>query len=569
MHLGNRLRAVALATAGLFVAAACGANNGTPSANLAPASQQILRANDGTEPNSFDPTQQTYTYEAAVGRNTFESLLRAKSDLSDVEMAGAQSFKISSDGLTYTFTLRSGAKWSDGKPVVAADWVYGYKHLLNPALAAGYVDPYFDQTIAGGSGYSGVDTTSATAVDAYLAGLGLSAPDANTFVIKLAAPAAYFKWVVTLWLAIPLRQDIVESAAGGAFKSTDATKGEAWANSAATIIGNGPFKISEIVSKDHVTLVPNSNYWGGAPKLQQIVYSYLVDANTIFSKYQTGAIDMIAVPNADVTVVRADPVLSKQTKLIPTLSQYWISYNGAKAPLNNAMLRMALSKAVDRTKLVTDVEHGLGAPLATFIPKGMNGHDETDNAQSFDPTAAKADLAASGITMAQVNALKFLTRNSTNSKTVNQFIVDQWNTNLGTNIQLDVLDSKTVTSRIRKGNYDIYGLDGWIADYPDDQDWYDIFISGSCHGLNWGCINIAGYDTLIAKADSELDAAQRAKDYATAQKMLVDQAVVGFMYQPYELDLVKPYVGGLTVTSNDDQGLPGSPRFSQAFITAH
>ena len=72
MHLGNRLRAVALATAGLFVAAACGANNGTPSANLAPASQQILRANDGTEPNSFDPTQQTYTYEAAVGRNTFE-----------------------------------------------------------------------------------------------------------------------------------------------------------------------------------------------------------------------------------------------------------------------------------------------------------------------------------------------------------------------------------------------------------------------------------------------------------------------------------------------------------------
>ncbi|HEV2034110.1 MAG TPA: peptide ABC transporter substrate-binding protein [Candidatus Dormibacteraeota bacterium] len=569
MQLGNRLRAVALATAGLFVAAACGGSTGTPSANLAPASQQILRVNPGTEANSFDPTQQTYTYEANIGRQTFEGLLRAKADLSDVEMLGAQSYTVSPDGLTYTFKLRSGAKWSDGKPVVAADWVYGYQHLLNPALAAGYVDPYFDQTIAGGSGYANVDTTKASAVDAYLAGLGLSAPDANTFVIKLAAPAAYFKWVVTLWVGIPLRKDIVESAAGGSFPSTDATKAEAWANNAATIIGNGPFKISEIVSKDHITLVPNPNYWGTPAKLQQIVYSYIVDANTLFSKYQTGALDIITVPNADVTVVNSDPVLSKQTKNIPTLSQYWISYNGARAPLNNAMLRMALSKSVDRTKLVTDVEHGLGAPLATFIPKGMNGHDESDTAQSFDPAAAKADLVASGIPMAQVNALKFLTRNGTNSKTVNQFIVDQWNTNLGTNIQLDVLDGKTVTSRIRKGNFDIYGLDGWISDYPDDQDWYDIFLSASCHGLNWGCINIAGYDALIGKADSELDANQRAKDYATAQKMLVDQAIVGFMYQPYELDLIKPYVGGLTITSNDDQSTPGDPRYNQAYITVH
>jgi len=569
MHLGNRLRAVAVATAGLFVAAACGANSGTPSANLAPASQQILRANTATEANSFDPTQQTYTYEANIGRQTFEGLLRAKADLSDVEYQGAQSMSVSADGLTYTFKLRANAKWSDGKPVVAADWVYGYKHLLNPALAAGYVDPYFDQTIAGGSGYGSVDTTSATAVDAYLAGLGLSAPDPNTFVIKLDHPAAYFKWVVTLWVGIPLRQDVVEQAAGGAFPSTDATKAEAWANNAATIIGNGPYKISEIVSKDHITMVPNTNYWGPTPHIQQIIYTYITDANTLFSKYQTGALDIATVPNADVTVVRSDPVLSKQTTLIPTLSQYWISYNGSRAPLNNEMLRMALSKSIDRTKLVTDVEHGLGAPLATFIPKGMNGHDETDTAQSFDPAAAKADLAASGIPMAQVNALKFLTRTGTNSVTVNTFIIDQWNTNLGTNIQLDVLDGKTVTSRIRKANYDIYGLDGWIADYPDDQDWYDIFLSGSCHGLNWGCIPIAGYDALIAKADSELDATQRAKDYATAQGMLVDQAIVGFMYQPYEYDMIKPYVGGLTITSNDDQYTPGDPRYNTAFITAH
>jgi oligopeptide transport system substrate-binding protein len=569
MQVGNGIRAVALVSAGLFVVAACGGSNGTPSANLAPAAQQILRANNGVEPNSFDPTQQTYTYEAAVGRNAFESLLKPKTDLTDVQPAGAKSYDVSPDGLTYTFHLQPGAKWSDGKPVTASDWVYGYQHLLNPALAAGYVDPFFDGTIAGAQNYGTVDVSSASAIDSFLSGLGLTAPDASTFVIKLQHPAAYFKWVVTLWMGVPIRKDVVESAAGGTFASTDTTKAEVWANNAATIIGNGPWKVAEIAAKDHVTLSPNTNYWGGTATIQKVILYEIADGNTAFSQYQTGALDIIGVPLADVTVVRNDPVLSKQGKLIPTLSNYWISYNSKKTPLDKADVRMALSKSIDRNKLVTDLEHGNGAAQGTLIPKGMSGYDTSDNAQSFDPTAAKALLTKAGVSVADLSKLKLLTRNSTGSKTINQFLVDQWNTNLGTSIQLDVIDSKTVTSRIRKGNFDIYGLDGWIGDYPDQQDWFDIFLTGACHNLNWGCATIAGYDDLVNKADSELDQAQRNKDYLTAQKMLVDQAVVGFMYQPYEYDLIKPYVGGLSITSGDDQNLPGDPRWNTAYITAH
>jgi ABC-type transport system substrate-binding protein len=251
------------------------------------------------------------------------------------------------------------------------------------------------------------------------------------------------------------------------------------------------------------------------------------------------------------------------------LASSWISYNASKAPLDNAMLRLALSKSIDRNLLVDNVEHGLGAPQQTFIPKGMNGYDASDSSQSFDVAAAKADLAASGVAMAQVNALKFLTRNSTGRAAVNTFIVNQWNTNLGTNIQLDVLDSNTVTIRIRKGQYDIYGVDGWISGYPDDQPWFDLFVSGSCHSLNWGCPTLPGYDTLVNQADSELDPTQRAKDYAAAQKMLVDQAVVGFLYQSYSYNLIKPYVGGLTVTPGDDGEVPGDLFLNDAYITAH
>ncbi len=568
MQLGNGIRAVALASAGLFVVAACGGSTGTPSANLAPAAQQILRANDGTEPNSYDPTQETYTYEAAVGRNTFEALLKSKPDLSDVQGAAAKSYTVSPDGLTYTFHLQPNAKWSDGKPVTASDWVYGYQHLLNPALAAGYVDPFFDGTIAGAQNYASVDVTSASAIDSFISGLGLSAPDANTFVIKLQHPAAYFKWVVTLWVAVPIRKDVVESAAGGSFASTDTTKPEAWANNANTIIGNGPFKISEIVSKDHVTLVPNNNYWGGAPKLQQLVYYFIADGNTAYSKYQTGALDIIGVPVADVTVVRGDSTLSKQAHLFPTLTTFWMTYNTHKAPFDNADVRMAFAKSIDRNKLAVDVLHDTDKAYQSFIPQGMAGADTSDNAQSFDPAAAKALLAKANVTAAQLNQYKLLTRNSTGSKTINQFIIDQWNTNLGLNMQLDVIDSKTVTSRIRKGNFDVYGPDGWGADYPDQQDWFDIFTSGSCHSLNWGCPTLNGYDALVQKADAELNQTQRNADYLTAQKMLIDQAAVGFIYQQYEYDLIAPYVN-YTHTAFDDQNVPGDNYYNTAYITSH
>jgi oligopeptide transport system substrate-binding protein len=567
MHLGSRFRAIALATAGV-VLVACGTSTGS-STNFAPADKQVFNVNDGTEPNSYDPTQQTYTYEAGVGREVFETLLKPNASGTDVQPAAASSYDVSSDGLTYTFHLRSNAKWSDGQPVKAQDWVYGYQHLLNPALAAGYVDPFFDTTIAGADGYGSVDVSSASAIDSFLSGLGLTAPDDNTFVIKLQHPAAFFKWVVTLWVAEPIRKDIVEKAAGGSFPSSDTTKPEMWAQSAATIIGQGPFKISEIVSKDHVTLVPNPNYWGGAPHLQKIVEWFIEDANTAYAKYQTGDLDALTVPNANVDVVRNDPVLSKQAKVYPKLTTFWMTFNAQEKPFDNPDVRMAFAKAIDRDKLTKDVFKGVRQPATSFIPKGMAGYDTSDNAQSFDPAAAKALLQKAGVTADQLNKFKLLTRNTTGSKTANGFIVDQWNTNLGLNIQLDVIDSKTVTSKIRKGQFDIYGPDGWGADYPDQQDWFDIFFKGSCHSLNWGCVDLPGYDDLVQKADGELDQAQRNKDYQTAQKQLIDTAAVAFIYQDYEYNLIKPYVGGLTITAGDDQSLPGNFFWHDAYITQH
>ena len=569
MSIGTPFRLIAFLSAAGFALAACGGTSPTSSSALAPPDKQVYRANDVTEPNSYDPGQQTYSYEGAVGRNVFEPLLKPKADLSDVQAAAAESYSVSSDGLTYTFHLQPAAKWSDGQPLTGSDFVYGWQRLLNPALAAGYVDPFFDGTVAGGQNYGSIDATSASAIDSYLQGLGLSAPDPHTFVVKLQHAAPYFKWVATLWVGAPIRKDVVEKAAGGSFPSNDATKAEIWANNVSTIVGNGAFKLSEIVAKDHATLVPNTNYWGGTAKIQQLVLEFIGDGNTSFSKYQTGALDQINVPQADVTYVRNDPTLSKQAYLWPELTDFWMTYNWKVSPLDNKNVRLALAKSIDRDKLANDVLHGTVKATLSYIPKGMTGYDESDKTQSFDIAAAKADLVASGVSAADLSKLKLLTRNTTGSKLVNQFIVAQWNTNLGTNIQLDVIDSKTVTTRIRKGDFDIYGADGWGADYPDQQDWFDVYTSAACHGLNWGCPTLPGYDAIVQKADTELDQNQRNKDYAAARKILMDSAAIGMLYQQYEYDLVKPYVGNLQVTPFDDEWLPGDQNYVTAYIRQH
>ncbi|TMD29094.1 MAG: hypothetical protein E6I92_01605 [Chloroflexi bacterium] len=359
------------------------------------------------------------------------------------------------------------------------------------------------------------------------------------------------------------------AAAGGSFSSSDTTKPEVWAQKAETVIGNGPFKISEIVSKDHVTLVPNPNYWGGAPHFTKITEWFIEDANTAFAKYQTGDLDAMTVPLANVDLVRNDPKLSKEAKVYPKLTTFWMTFNAKRTPFDKPDVRMAFAKSIDRDKLNKQVQHDIQQSILSFIPKGMAGYDPSNKAQAFDAAAAQQLLQKACVSASDLNKFKLLTRNTTRNKTLNQFIVDQWNTNLGLNMQLEVIDSKTVTSRIRKGDFDIYGPDGWGADYPDQQDWFDIFFKASCHSLNWGCVDLPGYDDLVKQADTELDQGKRNADYKKAQDQLINSAAVAFIFQDYEYNLIKPYVGGLTITAGDDQSLPGNFFWHDAYILKH
>ncbi len=548
------MRALVLASAGLFVVAACGSTSTGSSITLS--STQELRVNIGTEPGTLDPGQQQWVYEASVGRQVFESLLKPTKDLKGVTGNAADSYSVDSTGTVYTFKLHPGAKWSDGQPVKAADFVYAWQRLLDPRLAASYASFYY--SVKNGATVNGMDPKD-PGVDAALKTLGLKAVDDNTFQVTLEAPAGYFKWVTTLWTGAPVRQDVVAKA-GKDSSGTDLW-GAVAPSAVQNLVGNGEWKVSEVVPKDHITLVQNTNYSGSSPKptLTKIT-EYEIDDDTVaYAKYKSGELDMAGIPLADTQAVVADPILSKELLKDPELTVFWIDFEIKAKPFDNIKVRQAFSQAIDRDAYVNDVLQGRGISSTTLIPKGMRNYaPNLGTAQAFNVANAKTALTASGYTADQLNAMNIkytYNSNSASNKQIAEFVQAQLKTNLGINIVLDGADSKTNSKRLRTGNYQMGGPSGWGADYPDSQDWYDIFVTGS--GNQFNSYTSTTYDQAVSKADASTSDSERDTLYNQAGQQLATDAPVAFLDQRIGWYLIKSYVKGASVTPIDDVPFAG------------
>jgi oligopeptide transport system substrate-binding protein len=543
MQAGKRIRAVALAAVGMVAFAACSIGSG-----VTLASSQELRVRLSTEPSTFDPGQQEWDYEAAVGRQIFEALLRPTRDFRDVAGAAADSYKVDTTGTVYTFKLHPGARWSDGKLVKAGDFVYAFQRLLDPRLAAPFASFYYP--IKNAVTVNGMDIKD-PGIDAALQTLGVKAVDDNTFEVTLEAPAGYFKWVASLWTSAPVRQDVVEKW------GRDAAGVEIWAAASTSapqqVVGNGRFKLSEVATKDHLTLVPNTGYSGSQakPSLTKITEYFIDNEAVAYAKYKSGQLDMVTVPLAETEAVRSSPELLK----VPQLSVFWINLNVRKAPFDNPKVRLAFAQAIDRDSYTNSVRRGRGLAASTLIPKGMrNYRPDLGTPQKFDPVTAKATLASSGVSADSLNGVKFTyIGSSPSSKTTAEFVQAQLKANLGVDVALDGIDYRTYSNRLRSGNYAFGGPTPWGADYPDSQDFFDIFVTGSGNQFS-GWSNKA-YDDAVTAADAGTDQKKRDAGYESAEKSLVSDAPVIFLYQPTVWFVVKPYVRGLIVSPNDDQWL--------------
>jgi len=319
------------------------------------------------------------------------------------------------------------------------------------------------------------------------------------------------------------------------------------------VVGNGLFKISEDVPKDHVTLVQNTSYSGSQakPTLTKITEYFIDDETVAYAKYKSGELDMVGVPLADTEAVRTSPELN----VIPELTVFWVDINVTKAPFDNPKVRLAFSQAFDRDLFIKNIEKGRGLVATTLIPKGMrNYRPDLGAPQAFNAATAKSTLASSGVSASSLNGVKFIyNANSPSTKTIAEFLQAQFKTNLGVDVVLDGTDSKTVSKRLKNGDYQFGALSGWGADYPDSQDWFDIFVTGS--GNQFSHWSNKTYDDAVAAGDAASDNAKRDASYQTAEQTLVTEAPVMFLYQRTGWFLVKPYVKGIKTTPNDDQWL--------------
>jgi oligopeptide transport system substrate-binding protein len=519
------------------------------------AKDQVLRLMLEDQPATLDPgqTDPTHLYETGVLRAISEPLVKPLPDLSGVSPAAAASYDVNSDGTAYLFHLRPTAKYWDGTQVKAADFVYAWQRLIDPRLAAPN-EALFANTVLNGERVSVMDPQrDASTIDAALATLGLKAVDDLTFQVQLARPDPAFIWLAAMPAGGPVRKDIVA-------KSKDQ-----WATSPDTLVTNGPFKVTEMVKNDHISVERNPSYWGPKPTLTRIDFAIVNDGAAALARYKSGGLDEIAVQPAQAPSVSADSVLSRQLLKTPNLTVFWLVFRVDSPPLDNVKVRQAIAQAIDRDAFVAQIFAGQGEPAWTFIPKGMHGYTPSLSAQKFDVAQARASLAASGFTAKQLSLTFAFDQASDFGKATSRFVHDQLLANLGVAINLQGLDANTLSSHLGSGEFQIAGPRGWSADYPDPADFYDIFTTTSSYNVPFW--QNQSYDNFVRVARTDMQPARRDQEYLQAQTMLVGDAPVIFLAQTVSWYLVKPYVNGVALSPVDEW--PGAPAPAQISIAPH
>lgn len=551
------LRILRATVAALLVVTVCGACNSAPALTQGPrlARDQTLHVLLDDQPLSLDPGQTQYSYETAVLRTISEPLLKPLADLSGVTPAAAQSYDVVNGGTVYVFHLRRNAEYWDATPVRAQDFVFAWRRLIDPRLAAP-TETFFADVVLNGDRISLMDPQrDASRIDAALGTLGLKAVDDYTFQVTLARPDPAFIWLAAMPAGGPIRQDVVTKS------------GDQWAANPDTLVTNGPYKVIEMVHNDRITVTPNPYYWGTKATLTAIDFAIVHDGADALSRYRSGALDEISVQPAQAPVVGGDAGLKKELIKTPDLTVYWITFRLSSSPLSNLMLRRAITEAIDRNAFVTKIFQGQGIPAGTFIPKGMNGYGGTlPSAQKFDVAQARASLAASGLTARQLSTITFdYDQSSDFGKATADFVHDQLQANLGINISLHGLDTNTLSSHLGTGDFQIAGPMGWSADYPDPADWYDVFLTTSSNNVAF--YENQQYDNFVRVARTDMQPARRDQEYEQAQSMLAADVPVAFLAQSVSWNLVRPYLRGVVTSPIEDW--PGELFPTQIWIAPH
>ncbi len=532
---------------------ACAAPTTPPAGDGTMAAEQVLRLPLGDEPESLDPTLVSSLRAVEMMRQLHHPLVYFDEDLNTVPGL-AETWDISEDGTEITFHLRD-ASYSNGDPIVAGDFVYSWRRLVDPRVAADYA--YVMEDLAGASALLELDPEALPPdqeIDALLDELGVSAPDDETFVVQLAQPASYFLSVATLWVTVPIQQEWIEGE--------NATEGENY-------VASGPFDLETWEHNSRIVLERNPEWFGEAATLERIEFTLMEDEQAALSAYMADELDMVGIPSTDIARICADPALKEQMLETATAGFEYYGFNlndpegvFAKSPA----LRRAFSMAVDKQTLVDTVRQGAATVAGSAVPPGIPGH-QADIGLPYDPAAAQAELQTALTELGLGDASELELTVGYNESTLHEqtvdFLTEQWRTNLGVEVQSEGLEAVAYSERRSSDPFDI-NRSSWTQDYPHANNFLgDVFGTGNSYT---GYSN-EEFDELMSQAAAEADPEAQIPLYEEAQELLVEEAPVIFLYWYGGYTLVKPYVQGLVPTTTDED--PGMMFFNTVSIGEH
>ena len=497
------------------------------------AEKQEIVINNSAEPESLDPHKVSGVPESNILRQMLVGL--TTTDTEGNTVPGMATEWSSEDNKVWVFKLRD-AKWSNGDPVTAHDFVYSFRRVVDPATASPYAT-----YLAGLKVVNAQDIVDGKVKPDTL---GVKAIDDKTLEVTLAEPVPYFPHALFHTSVKPVNQKVVEAL------------GDQWTR-VGNFVGNGPYTLKEWQVNERIVLERNPNYYDEAnTTINKVTLLVIGSDTTDVQRYKAGEVDITydALPPTQFKQLQSE--LGDEVKVSPKLCTYYYEFNHTKAPFDDVRVRRALSLVLDRDTIVDKIL-GQGQKVAyQFTPEATNGiKNHTPEWKSWDKAKrieeAKKLLNEAGYS--ESNPLKFELLYNTNEqhKTLAVAAASFWKDALGfVDVTLANQEWKTYLDTRRTQKHQM-SRGGWCADYNEASTFLNTFLSTD--SSNYGKYNSPAFDAIMAQTlGADVTPEQRAELYRQAEEVLDKEAATIFVYQYVAPRLVKPYVSGFA--TNDPQG---------------
>ncbi|HLK80645.1 MAG TPA: peptide ABC transporter substrate-binding protein [Xanthobacteraceae bacterium] len=495
---------------------------GPISAIMPAAAEKVLRIANMAEPETLDPHKSSTVDASNILRNLFEGLM-VLDPSGNVAPGVAESFSISEDGLTYSFRLRSNAKWSNGEPVTAYDFVYSLRRIEDPKTHSQYAEVLYPIKNA-----QEVNTGKAAPTE-----LGVAASGPGTVEITLKAPTPYFLQLLTHTSALPVNERAVTRF------------GDEWLKPG-NMASNGAYMLGDVKPNSHVRIVKNPNYWDAAKiTIDAAVFDPSEDRAGVLKRYRAGEFDVLRdLPNDQLAWLRQN--MPQELHIAPYAGVYFYALNTTKPPFNDKRVRLALSMAINREILVEKITAAGELPAYGFVPDGTANYTPRrapwrTMSQAQRETAAQKLLSEAGYGPNKPLRFELAYNTSENHKRIAIALAAMWK-KLNVSVELVNTEWKVHLSNMRIGNFQM-GREGWIADYNDAQS-YLFLLQTSTRQQNYSRFSNPEYDRLMDEASVTADAGKRAALLEQAEGILLEEMPVIPIYFYVSKNLVSTKVKG-------------------------